>query len=79
MSKKKPSKQTSEAISILKSYKERPFIKHQWEELVQQLSQMNDPQLREIANREMNTIHENNDWFIKLKSESRLAHSTKMI
>ena len=79
MSKENSSKKISEAISILKSHKEQPFIKHQWEELVQQLSQMNDPQLREIAKREMNTIHENNDWLIKPNSGSSLAHSTKMI
>ncbi len=77
MSKENSSKKISEAISILNTYKERPFIKHQWEELVQQLSQMNDPQIREIAKREMDTIQNDNAWIIKLNRESRLAHSTK--
>jgi len=79
MSKENSSKKIREAISILNSYKERPFIKHQWEELVQQLSQMNDPQLREIAKREMDSIQENSTWFMPVKPESRLAHSNKMI
>jgi hypothetical protein len=79
MSKEKSSNRISEAISILNAYKERPFIKHQWEELVQHLSQMNDPQLRDLAKREMDSIHENNAWFKKLSHESRLAHSTKII
>lgn len=79
MSKENLSKRASEAISILNSYRERPFIKHQWEELVQQLSQMNDPQIREIAKVEMVSIIENNGLFKKIKPESRLVHSNKMI
>jgi hypothetical protein len=71
MSKKNSSTRVSKAISALNSCKEQPFIKHQWEEIVLQLSQMNDPQLREIAKHEMAHIDENNAMRIQM-NKSRL-------
>ena len=50
------SSKISAALSAMKSYEERPFVKHQWEELVQQMSRMNDPRMREMAYREMDSI-----------------------
>jgi hypothetical protein len=73
MSKKNSSAKIREAISALNSCKEQPFIKHQWEEIVQQLSQMNDPQLREIAKHEMAYIDKNNAMRIQMNKKSALS------
>jgi hypothetical protein len=73
MSKKNSSEKIREAISSLNSCNEQPFIKHQWEEILQQLSQMNDPQLREIAKHEMAHINENNALRIQLSKKPALS------
>lgn len=39
---------TSAALAALKSYKERPFVKHQWDELVMNLNRVNDAKLLEL-------------------------------
>ena len=44
------------ALAALKAYKEKPFISHEWEELVLRLSHDNDPHLRERMYREMDEI-----------------------
>jgi hypothetical protein len=50
-------------LSALKSYKERPFVKHQWEELVLHLYQMNDPLLIAMISLDMKFIRENDPSF----------------
>ena len=50
--------QIQAAVAALKTLKEKPFVKHQWEELVFWLSRDNDPQMRERMYREMDTILE---------------------
>jgi hypothetical protein len=55
--------QIKAAISALKAHKEKPFVSHQWEELVLQLSHDNDPHFREKMSREMETILDNDPEF----------------
>ena len=55
--------QIKAAVSALKAHKEKPFVSHQWEELVLQLSHYNDPQLREKMCLEMDSILRNDPGF----------------
>jgi hypothetical protein len=50
--------QIKAAVTALKVYHEKPFVKHQWEELVYHLCRDNDPKMRERMNREMDEILE---------------------
>jgi hypothetical protein len=54
---------TNATVAALKSYKERPFVKHQWEELVLELYRMNDPLLLAMISREMKFIRDNDPCF----------------
>jgi hypothetical protein len=56
MSVKYTPQQISAAVSALKTHVEKPFVKHQWEEIVYYLSQGNDPKLREKMNLELDDI-----------------------
>ena len=51
------------AVAALKAHKEKPFVSHEWEELVFRLSRDNDPQLREKMYREMDEITEKDPGF----------------
>ncbi|MFZ4856682.1 MAG: hypothetical protein ACOYL3_09820 [Desulfuromonadaceae bacterium] len=51
------------AAEALRVYKEEPFIRHEWEELVSRLCRDNDPVLREKMTREMQIIVEKNPTF----------------
>lgn len=51
------------ALAALKSYKEPPFVKHQWEELAQELHRVNDPLLLAMISREMSFIRKNDPSF----------------
>jgi HEPN domain-containing protein len=55
--------QVQAALKALKAYKEKPFISHEWEELVFRLSRDNDPQLREKMYREMDDILQKDPGF----------------
>lgn len=55
--------QIKTAVAALNAHKEKPFIRHQWEELVLQLSQDNDPQFREKMARELEAILHNDPEF----------------
>jgi hypothetical protein len=44
------------AVAAMKAYKEKPFVSHEWEELVFRLSRDSDPQLREKMYREIDEI-----------------------
>ena len=79
MSESNLSNRISEALLTLKTYKERPFVTHQWEELIQQLSKMNDPQLQEIAKREIDSIRKNDDWFMCQNHKQHSPQSKKTI
>lgn len=61
-------KKVKATLTALKNYKEKPFIRHEWEELVLRLSQDNDPQLRERMYREMDDILENDPGFKVFKN-----------
>ena len=41
-----------QACELLKAYRETPFIRYEWEELLEKLSCSDDPNLRRIALRE---------------------------
>jgi hypothetical protein len=56
MSAKYSAQQIKAAVAALNAYKEKPFVKHQWEELVLRLSHNSDPLLREKMSREMNEV-----------------------
>jgi hypothetical protein len=56
MTSKYSTKQIQAAVAALNTYKEEPFVKHEWEELVLHLSHDNDPRLREKMYREMDEI-----------------------
>jgi hypothetical protein len=58
MSTKYSPQQISAAVAALKAHVEKPFVKHQWEEVVYYLSHGNDPRLREQMYREMDAIRE---------------------
>lgn len=63
MSKRYTAKQVKAAVTALKNHKEKPFVRHEWEELVLRLSRDNDPQLRERMYREMDDILEKDPGF----------------
>jgi hypothetical protein len=46
------------AAEALKAYKEKPFVCHEWQELVSRLCHSSDPQLREKMQQEMKAIME---------------------
>jgi hypothetical protein len=48
--------QIQAAVAALKAFKERPFVSHEWEEIVSRLIRDNDPRLRERMYREMDDI-----------------------
>lgn len=60
-------KQIKAAVTALKNYKEKPFVRYEWEELVLRLSRDNDPQMREKMHREMDDILEKDPGFKLLK------------
>lgn len=64
MSVKYSQQQIRSAVTALKAYKEKPFVKHQWEELVYYLSQGDDPRLREKMSGEVDDIMSKNPGFI---------------
>ncbi len=53
MSPKHSAKQIKATVDALNAYREKPFVKHQWEELVYYLSRSSDHVLRERMSREM--------------------------
>ena len=55
--------QIKAVITALKAYKEKPYVSHEWEELVNRLSSDNDPRLREKMYREMDIILEKDPGF----------------
>ena len=55
--------QLQTAAAALKNFKEEPFVRHEWEELVSRLCRINDPVLREKMTREMDTILKKNPSF----------------
>lgn len=69
MSKFISAQQIKAASTALNAYKEKPFVKHQWEELVYYLSRGNDPQLREQMYREMDAIREKEPRFSVFKTQ----------
>ena len=62
-----PSKYSAEqiqaAVAAMKAYREKPYVSHEWEELVLRLSRDNDPHLRERMYREMDDIMEKDPGF----------------
>jgi hypothetical protein len=50
------SEQIQAAVTTLRDHQEKPFVTHEWEELVYLLSHDNDPQLRERMYREIDEI-----------------------
>lgn len=63
MSSKYSVQQIKAALAALKAYKEKPYVSHEWEELVFRLSHDSDPQLREKMYREMDDIMEKDPGF----------------
>ena len=63
MSSKYSVQQIQDAVAALKAYQEKPYVSHEWEELVFRLSRDRDPQLREKMNREMDKILEKDPGF----------------
>jgi hypothetical protein len=55
--------QLQAAAAAMRAYKEKPFIKHQWEEIVFKLGYGNDPALREKMYREMDEMMEKDPNF----------------
>jgi hypothetical protein len=55
--------QLDTAVAALKSHKVKPFISHEWEELVSRLSHDSDPQVREQMHRELQSILEKDPGF----------------
>ncbi len=49
-------KQMKTAVAALNDFQEKPYISHQWGELVFRLSKDSDPELREKMCREMNIL-----------------------
>ena len=64
MSSENYSVMTSAAVAALKSYKEPPFVKHQWEELAMELFRMNDPLLLAMIRTEIEFIRDNDPSFM---------------
>jgi len=44
------------ACSLLRAYQEQPFIRYEWEELVEKLCLSEDPGLRELGLQELENI-----------------------
>jgi DNA-binding SARP family transcriptional activator len=63
MAPKYSAQQIRTAVDALKSYKEKPFVSHEWEELVSYLCRDNDPRQRERMYREMDEILEKDPGF----------------
>jgi hypothetical protein len=57
--------QRKSAVEALSTYKGRPFVKHEWEEIVAFLSHSDDPDLQERMRREIEAIRELNPFFQK--------------
>lgn len=55
MNPEQPNKDAA-ACSLLRTYQEQPFIKHEWEELVEKFCLSEDPGLREVGLRELENI-----------------------
>ncbi|MEI6825207.1 MAG: hypothetical protein WCK54_06430 [Desulfuromonadales bacterium] len=55
--------QLQTAVAALKNYKEGPFVRHEWEELVSRLCNINDPQIREKMHNELKAILEKDPGF----------------
>jgi hypothetical protein len=55
--------QIKAAVAALNSHQEKPYVSHQWEELVLCLCRDNDPHLREEMYREMDVILKNDPGF----------------
>jgi hypothetical protein len=55
--------QIQAAVAAMKAHKEKPFVTHQWEELVCQLIRDNDPRFRESIYRELDEILEKDPGF----------------
>jgi hypothetical protein len=60
MSVKYNQQQIRSAVTALKAYREKPFVKHQWEEVVFYLSQGDDPGMRATMSRELEDIKNKN-------------------
>lgn len=56
MAEKYSDQQRKSAVMALNAFQEKPFVSHQWEELVLLLSRDNDPHMREKMHREMDAI-----------------------
>ena len=54
---------SNDALSVIKAYKESPFVKHQLEELVLGLYQLDDPLLLELISKEMKFVQEKDPCF----------------
>ena len=54
--------QIKTALEALRGHKEKPFVKHQWEELVTALCHCDDPALRERMQRKLAVIRECNQY-----------------
>ena len=55
--------QIKAAVAALNAHQEKPFVSHQWEELVLLLSRDNDPHMRERMYREMDAILDKDPGF----------------
>ncbi|BCS55932.1 hypothetical protein [Geobacter sp. SVR] len=51
------------ALSVLASYQEKPFVCHEWEELLVRLSRMDDPQFRDLIDREIEAVRKKDPGF----------------
>lgn len=69
MSQQISAQQIKAAVEAMKAHKDKPFVKHQWEELVYYLSRGNDPQLREQMYREMDVIREKEPHFSVFRAQ----------
>ena len=59
--------QIAAAVNALKNFSEKPFVKHQWEEVVLFLSQSDDPFMRERMKGEMELIRTKCPGLLALK------------
>lgn len=60
MSVKYSQQQINAAVAALKAHVEKPFVKHQWEEVVFYLSHGDDPAMRKKMSGEMDDIMRKN-------------------
>jgi hypothetical protein len=63
LAKKYSPQQIQAAVAALKAYDEKPFVPHQWEELVYHLCRDNDPKMRDRMYREMDEIMKKDPGF----------------